>query len=95
MTWWKVKLGDPDEDHTIELYNAHWRQEENFKDVEDVIDIEEERQIPRSGEEDQEDQIQDDEDQEDEYEEKVEEGSDEDWGDEVEAYSRRGGLGVR
>ena len=79
MTWWKVKLGDPDEDHTIELYNAHWRQEENCKDV---IDIGEERQI---GEEDQDDQDQ----------EKVEEGSDEDWGNEVEAYSRRGGLGVR
>ena len=94
MTWWKAKLGDPDEDHTIELYNAHWRQEENCEDVEDVIDIEEEREILRIGGEDQ-IQEEEEEEEEDDQDEKVEEGSDEDWGDEVEAYSRRGGLGVR
>ena len=76
-----------DDDPNIELYDAYWRQKENCEDVEDVINIEEERQILRIGEE--EDQ------REEEDQENVEEASDEEWGSDVGAYSRRGGQGVR
>ena len=84
MTRWKAKLGDPeDDDPTVELYTAHWKQKENCEGVEDMMNLEHEQEAQVLSTADQGDQI-----------EEVEE-SGEDWGDEVEAYSRRGGLGVR
>ena len=77
----KAKTGDPEDDPTVELYAARWRQEEICKSVEDIVNLEWEVEVLSTAE--PEDQIQKDED------------SGEDWGDEVEAYSRRGGLGVR
>ena len=81
MTRRKAKIGDPEDDPTVELYTAHWKQKENCKGLEDMMNLEQEGQVLSTA--DQEDQIQEDEE------------SDEDWGDEVEVYSRRGGLGVR
>jgi len=85
-----------DDDPNIELYNAYWRQKGNCEDVEDVMNIEEERQIPRIGEEDQkkEEREEEKEEQDEQDQENVEEVSDEEWGNEAEAYSRRGGQGV-
>jgi len=77
----KAKTGDPEDDPTVELYAAHWRQKEICKSVEDIVNLEWEVEVLSTAE--PEDQIQKNED------------SGEDWGDEVEAYSRRGGLGVR
>ena len=88
----KVKGGGEGEepDPTVELFNAHWREVENFEEVENTTKVEEDRQVCRIVEEEQEREVE-------EEQERVveEEGSDDDWGQEVEAYSRRGGLGVR
>ena len=88
----KAKGGGEGEEHdpTVELFNAHWREVENFEEVENTTKVEEERQVCKIAEEEQEREV------EEEQERMMEEeGSDEDWGQEVEAYSRRGGLGVR
>ena len=88
----KAKGGGEGEEHdpTVELFNAHWREVENFEEVENATKVEEERQVCRIAEEEQEREV-----EEEQEREMEEEGSDEDWGQEVEAYSRRGGLGVR
>ena len=54
MTRRKAKIGDPEDDPTVELYTAHWQQKENCKGLEDMMNLEREGQVLSTA--DQEDQ---------------------------------------
>ena len=79
MTRWKAKLGDPPEDDAIVELYAAHWRQKE-NCVEDMLNLEQDWQVLSTADEDL-------------VEEEQESG--EDWGDEVEVYSRRGGLGVR